>query len=69
MGQKYQIPIWFWYFLGITNFWLPIDITGMYVWYLELSRKPRHVAQQMRCQNVGLWNGHCLGTISAGCDF
>ena len=27
MGQKYQIPIWFWYFLGIPNFWFPIDIT------------------------------------------
>ena len=36
----------------------------MYVWYLELSREPTHVAQQMRYQNVGLRNGHCLGTIS-----
>ena len=27
---------------------------GMYVWYLELSREPRHVAQQTRYQNVGL---------------
>ena len=41
----------------------------MYVWYLELSREPRHVAQQTRYQNVGLRNGHCLGTISSGCDF
>ena len=40
-----------------------------YVWYLELSREPRHVAQQARYQNVGLRNGHCLGTISSGCDF
>ena len=40
-----------------------------YVWYLELSREPRHVAQQTRYQNVGLRNGHCLGTISSGCDF
>ena len=40
-----------------------------YVWYLELSRKPRHVAQQTRYQNVGLRNGHCLGTVSSGCDF
>ena len=31
---------------------------GMYVWYLELSREPRHVAQQTRYQNVGLRNGH-----------
>ena len=21
-------PIWYWYFLGIPNFWLPIDITS-----------------------------------------
>ena len=41
----------------------------IYVWYLELSREPRHVAQQTRYQNVGLGNGHCLGTISSGCDF
>ena len=40
-----------------------------WVWYLELSREPRHVAQQMRYQNVGLGNGHCLGTISSGFDF
>ena len=40
----------------------------MYVWYLELSRKPRHVAQQMRYQNVDLRNGHCLGTLSSVCD-
>ena len=40
-----------------------------YVWYLELSREPRHVAQQTRYQNVGLRNGYCLGTISSGCDF
>ena len=42
---------------------------GTYVWYLELSREPRHVAQQTRYQNVGHRNGHCLGTISSGCDF
>ena len=41
----------------------------MYVWYLELSREPRHVTQQMMYQNVGLRNGHCLGTVSSGCDF
>ena len=41
----------------------------MYVWYLEFSREPRHVAQQTRYQNVGLRNGHCLGTISSECDF
>ena len=41
----------------------------MYVWYLELSREPRHVAQQTRYQIVGLRNGHCLGTILSGCDF
>ena len=34
-----------------------------YVWYLELCREPKHVAQQMRYQNVDLSNGHCLGTI------
>ena len=34
-----------------------------YVWYLELSREPKHAAQQMRYQNVDLSNGHCLGTI------
>ena len=34
-----------------------------YVWYLELSREPKHAAQQMRYQNVYLSNGHCLGTI------
>ena len=50
--------------LGHVGGWV-----GMYVWYLELFRKPRHVAQQMWYQNVGLRNGHCLGTISAGCDF
>ena len=27
-GHKYQIPIWYRYFLGIPNFWLPIDITS-----------------------------------------
>ena len=27
-GQIYQIPIWYWYFLGIPNFWFPIDITN-----------------------------------------
>ena len=32
-------------------------------WYLELSREPREVAQQIRYQNVGLNNGRCLGTI------
>ena len=31
--------------------------------YLEVSREPRHVAEQMRYQNVGVNNGHCLGTI------
>ena len=41
----------------------------MYVWYLEFYREPRHVAQQTRYQNVGLRNGHCLGTISSECDF
>ena len=34
-----------------------------YVWYLELSREPKHVAQQMRYQNVDLSNGYCLGII------
>ena len=34
-----------------------------YVWYLELSREPKHAAQQMWYQNVDLSNGHCLGTI------
>ena len=34
-----------------------------YVWYLKLSREPKHAAQQMRYQNVDLSNGHCLGTI------
>ena len=29
LGQKYQIPIWFGYFLGIPNFWLPIVITNV----------------------------------------
>ena len=33
-----------------------------FAWYLELSREPKHVAQQMRYQNVDLSNGHCLGT-------
>ena len=28
-GQKYQIPIWYWYFLGMPNFWFPIDITTL----------------------------------------
>ena len=27
LEQKYQIPIWYWYFLGIPNFYLSIDIT------------------------------------------
>ena len=30
-----------------------------YVWYLELYREPKHVAQEMRYQNVDLSNGHC----------
>ena len=34
-----------------------------YVRYLELSREPKYVAQQMRYQNVDLSSGHCLGTI------
>ena len=34
-----------------------------FVWYLEISREPKHAAQQMRYQNVDLSNGHCLGTI------
>ena len=34
-----------------------------YVRYLELSREPKHVAQQMRYQSVDLSNGYCLGTI------
>ena len=34
-----------------------------------ISRTKAHVAQQTRCQNVGLRNGHCLGTVSSGCDF
>ena len=34
-----------------------------YVRYLELSREPKHVVQQMGYQNVDLSNGHCLGTI------
>ena len=34
-----------------------------YVWYLELFREPKQVAQEMRYQNVDLSNGHCLGTI------
>ena len=29
LGQKYQIPILYWYFLGIPNFWLPIGITTL----------------------------------------
>ena len=33
-----------------------------YVWYLELSREPKHVAQEMRYQNLDLSNGHCLGS-------
>ena len=39
------------------------DWLSGYVWYLELSREPKHVAQQMRYQNVDFSNGHCLGTI------
>ena len=27
LGQKYQIPTWYLYFLGVPNFWLPIDIS------------------------------------------
>ena len=34
-----------------------------YAWYLELSREPKHVAQQLRYQNVDLSNWHCLGII------
>ena len=32
LGHKYQIPIWYWYFLGIPNSWLPIDITSLDGW-------------------------------------
>ena len=28
LRHKYQIPIWYWYFLSIPNSWLPIDITS-----------------------------------------
>ena len=28
LRYKYQIPIWYRYFLGIPNSWLPIDITS-----------------------------------------
>ena len=28
LRHKYQIPIWYWYFLGIPNSWFPIDITN-----------------------------------------
>ena len=37
-----------------------------YVWYLELSREPKHAAQQMKYQNIYLSNGHCLGTMGVG---
>ena len=40
-----------------------------WVWYLELALEPRHVAQQVRYQYVGIRNGHCLGTISSWCYF
>ena len=30
LGQEYQIPIWYWYFLDIPNFWFPIYITSQY---------------------------------------
>ena len=36
-----------------------------YVWYLELSREPKHAAQQMRYQNVDLSNG-CSATNRCG---
>ena len=26
--KSVQIPIWYWYFLGIPNFWLPVGITN-----------------------------------------
>ena len=38
LGQKCQIPIWYWYFLGIPNFWFPIDITWVilgFAWLLH----------------------------------
>ena len=38
-------------------------LLSRHIWYLEISREPKHVAQQMRYQNVDLSNGHCLGTI------
>ena len=50
----------------MCQFFVNIPVCG-WVWYLELSRVPRHVAQQTRYQNVGLRSGHCLGTISSGC--
>ena len=36
-GQKYQIPIWYWYFLGIPNFWWTIDITMKHARWLICS--------------------------------
>ena len=36
---------------------------SMYVWHLELTREPSHVAQQMTYRNVGLQKGHWLGAI------
>ena len=50
--------------VGLWNGW----VSG-YVWYLELSREPKHVPQQMRYQNVDLSNGYCLGTIIIACLF
>ena len=35
----------------------------VHVCYLEISREPKHLAQQMRHQIVGLSDVHCLGII------
>ena len=34
--------------------WVMYVCGWVYVWYLELSREPKHAAQQMRYQNVYL---------------
>ena len=42
LGQDYQIPIWYCYFLGIPNFWFPIDITIM-------DHPGRYVCRYVHC--------------------
>ena len=53
LGQKNQTPIWYWYFLGIPNFWLPIDITTTY------PHSPKMDPNRTRCLLAAARTANC----------